>query len=232
MSVVPTRKQHAAVAVPRSEDTRQRLINAALSVFGAYGFEGASTRMIADQAGTNLAAIPYYFRGKEGLYRAAAESIVEACRREMSPVIQRAHSLRAQRNSSRRAALRVLHELLDRFSGLVIRSSDVDNWSSFVMREQLQPGAAFEILYEGIMREVSQACMTLLALALKRRVDDPEIAVRAHAILGQITVFQTGRATVCRLLGWSDFAPRHLKLIQKIVRENINQITSLNVRGS
>jgi len=76
------------------------------------------------------------------------------------------------------------------------------------------------------MREVSQACMRLLAIALNRRGDNPEIAVRTHTILGQITVFQTCRAVALRILGWQEYSPQHLKLIQKIVRENIDQITS------
>jgi AcrR family transcriptional regulator len=231
VSTVAERNEQVGMAT-RSEDTRQRLIDAALVVFGAYGFEGASTRVIAERAGANLAAIPYYFGGKEGLYRAAAQSVVEECKKEITPAIQKADSLCARRSVSRRSALRLLYELLDRFSGLVIRSSEADNWSSFVMREQLQPGAAFEILYEGIMREVSQACTKLLALALRQRGDDPEIAVRTHTILGQITVFQTSRAAALRLLGWREFSPQHLKLIQKIVRENIDQITSPKMRRS
>jgi|SRR5271166_5782717 len=216
----------------RSEDTRQRLIDAALVVFGAYGFEGASTRVIAEKAGANLAAIPYYFGGKEGLYRAAAQSVVEECKKEIAPAIRKADSLCAQHHVSRRSALHLLYELLDRFSSLVIRSSEADNWSSFVMREQLQPGAAFEILYEGVMRKVSQACTKLLAIALKQPGDSPEIAVRTHTILGQITVFQTSRAAALRLLGWREFSPQHLKLIQKIVRENIDQITAPKMRRS
>lgn len=229
--MVPARKEQLAIA-NRGEDTRERLIDAALKTFGAYGFEGASTRMIAEKAGANLAAIPYHFGGKEGLYRAAAQSVVEASRREISPALQKVHALSAQHNASRRLALRLLDELLEKFSGLVIRSSETDNWSSFVMREQLQPGAAFEILYEGIMREVSQACTTLLAIAVRGSVDDPEITVRAHTILGQITVFQTSRATALRLLGWREFSPKHMKLIQKIVRENIDQITASSTRKS
>ncbi|MBE9190364.1 TetR family transcriptional regulator [Gloeocapsopsis crepidinum LEGE 06123] len=59
----------------RGEDARHRLIDAGIEVFGISGFEAASTRHIADKAGVNLAAIPYYFGSKEGLYRAVAEHI-------------------------------------------------------------------------------------------------------------------------------------------------------------
>ncbi len=52
------------------EQTRERLMHAALRLFAQHGFEKTSTREIAEAAGTNLAAIKYYFGDKAGLYRA------------------------------------------------------------------------------------------------------------------------------------------------------------------
>jgi AcrR family transcriptional regulator len=56
-------------------DTRERLVDAALAVFGDVGFEGASTREIARRAGVALAALPYHFTTKDVLWRAAADRI-------------------------------------------------------------------------------------------------------------------------------------------------------------
>ena len=53
----------------RGEDTWRRILETALALFAAEGFEGASTREIAERAGVNLPAIQYYFGSKEGLYR-------------------------------------------------------------------------------------------------------------------------------------------------------------------
>lgn len=57
---------------PRSdgEQSRERLLHAALNLFAHQGFAKTSTREIAEAAGTNLAAIKYYFGDKAGLYRA------------------------------------------------------------------------------------------------------------------------------------------------------------------
>ncbi len=52
-------------------DSRQRLLQAALRCFAEHGFEKTSTRMIADAAQANVAAIRYYFGDKAGIYRAA-----------------------------------------------------------------------------------------------------------------------------------------------------------------
>lgn len=51
------------------EQSRERLMHAALRLFALQGFDKTSTREIAEAAGTNLAAIKYYFGDKAGLYR-------------------------------------------------------------------------------------------------------------------------------------------------------------------
>jgi TetR/AcrR family transcriptional regulator, regulator of cefoperazone and chloramphenicol sensitivity len=53
------------------EESRQRLLHAAVQCFAEHGFSKTSTRQIAQQAGVNIAAISYYFEDKAGLYRAA-----------------------------------------------------------------------------------------------------------------------------------------------------------------
>jgi len=64
------------VASPRAQRSdgslaRERPLHAALKLFADKGFAKASTREIAQAAGTNIAAISYYFGDKAGLYRAA-----------------------------------------------------------------------------------------------------------------------------------------------------------------
>jgi AcrR family transcriptional regulator len=69
------RAQRSRRPQQRSLDTREKLVDAALEVFAARGFDGATTRAIAERAGVALAALPYHFETKEALWRAAAERI-------------------------------------------------------------------------------------------------------------------------------------------------------------
>jgi AcrR family transcriptional regulator len=217
-------KRELATSSSRGEDTRQRLIEAALKIFGDHGFEGASTRMLADAAEANLAAIPYHFGSKEGLYRAAAEFIVENCGRDILPTISKIELALEGKKPGRKDATTLLQELLEGFSAIVVGSKFADSFAGFVMREQLQPGAAFEILYEGMMRRLTEACAKLLAIVLGRRSDDEKILIRTQTLLGQVLVFRTSRATVFRQLGWREFSKEQIKAIQSIVRENVDRI--------
>ncbi len=54
-------------------DKRQAIIESAIELFGARGFEGTSVRDIASDAKVNVAMINYYFGSKEKLF----ESVVE-----------------------------------------------------------------------------------------------------------------------------------------------------------
>lgn len=71
--VFPPAHHRQSPRAPRrdGEDSRQRLLLAALRLFADQGFAKTSTRELAEAAGVNIAAISYYFGDKAGLYRAA-----------------------------------------------------------------------------------------------------------------------------------------------------------------
>ena len=69
MRQAPRRTQRRTLA------TRERLLEAALPIFAAHGFDGATTREIAKRAGVALAALPYHFETKDALWRAAVDRI-------------------------------------------------------------------------------------------------------------------------------------------------------------
>lgn len=54
--------------MPEKENSRQKILDAALDVFYEVGFDGARVDMIAKRAGVNQALIYYYFKNKEELF--------------------------------------------------------------------------------------------------------------------------------------------------------------------
>ena len=71
----------------RGDLARRKLIEAGLAIFSAMGFDAASTRKLAAEAGVNIAAIPYYFGSKEGLFIGLMREGVEALDAEMTEVL-------------------------------------------------------------------------------------------------------------------------------------------------
>jgi TetR/AcrR family transcriptional regulator len=61
----------------RADQTRARILEAAVREFSENGLAGARTEHIAEAAGVNKALLYYYFEGKDALYQAALESVAQ-----------------------------------------------------------------------------------------------------------------------------------------------------------
>lgn len=61
----------------RADQTRARILDAAIRQFSDNGLAGARTERIAEAAGVNKALLYYYFSSKEALYSAAIEAVAE-----------------------------------------------------------------------------------------------------------------------------------------------------------
>ncbi len=77
LPVLPPKPTEVRDAAPGSKplrsdgiEARNRLLDAALTLFADKGFAKTSTREIAQAAQANIASISYYFGDKNGLYRA------------------------------------------------------------------------------------------------------------------------------------------------------------------
>jgi len=211
-------------AYQRGEESRQRMIETALDVFGLYGYEGASTRLLAKGAGVNLSAIPYYFGGKEGLYRAVAEYVALQIAERQTPVALKARAFLEDPSLTKQNALQLLLEILDTFAATVIGADDADRWARFVMREQMDPSPAFDILYEGAMKPMHTVCSALVARLLDQPADDPNTLIRTTAIIGQVLVFRSARGLVLKRFGWKRFTDERVKMIQGVIREQVKSI--------
>ena len=56
-------------------DLRSRVVPAARARFLAQGVDGASLRSIADDAGTSIGMVYYYFKTKDDLFLAVVEDV-------------------------------------------------------------------------------------------------------------------------------------------------------------
>jgi len=75
---------------------RERILAAALEIFGERGFDGARTRDIAERAGVNLGLLSYYFAGKQPLWQAAVSRAFEELAAEIALVTAQARSEAAE----------------------------------------------------------------------------------------------------------------------------------------
>lgn len=70
-----------------SIEVQERLLQVAAVEFASHGFEGASTRRIADQAGIFQAQIGYHIGSKDDLWRATVDFLFARLRTELDRAI-------------------------------------------------------------------------------------------------------------------------------------------------
>lgn len=187
----------------RGQESRDRIIEAAIGLFGEAGLDGTSTRVIAERAGGALPLIQYYFGGKEGLYLACAGHIATRIEGGMVPAIASVHALLGSGEAEPDELRRHLHAALGGFCEMVLGSGVPQGWVPFIVREQANPGPAFEILYDRIMRRVLEALAGLVAALARRDGRDPEVRATVLELVGHVLVFRTARAAALRAMDWS-----------------------------
>ncbi|HEV7306602.1 CerR family C-terminal domain-containing protein [Ensifer sp.] len=203
----------------RGDATREKLLTSSIDVFGRYGFDGATTRMLAEAAGVNLQAIPYYFGGKEGLYIAAAEhlaSIIIGHVAELrNTIIERLGRLDSAGEAlSPDEARTILTQLAQHMVGLFV-SRQSESWARFIIREQMEPTEAFERIYGSVMAPMIGTAGRLVATILNEPTQSDHVRLRTLSFVGSILVFRMANAAVLRQMGWQAVGPDELDILRR-----------------
>ncbi len=170
-----------------------RLLDIAVREFGAKGLDGASTRGIAAAAGTAMSSITYHYGGKDGLYLAAADHIAQLMADAMAPALAAEEGVSEDDRAGARAAVhRLMQHFIDKMS-----DADTEDWSLFILREQLAPSEAFERVWAGMMGQVLRRLADLICIATGAHGSAARVAT--VTLLGQALVVRSSRASVLRL---------------------------------
>jgi len=201
----------------KDESARTRLLEKGLQIFGMYGFEGVRTRTLADAAGVNQSAIPYYFGGKKGLYLAVAQHLTEILKNNFLQNALKATD--GSKDISKEKATEALKFIITEFSKVMMGSHITKVQSAFIAREQLQPTEAYDILFENFFKPLQRTIAYLVGRLIDLNEDDPQTIIVAHAILGQSNFFATGKEAYLRLQGIDDLDERHINDIARTLGE-------------
>jgi len=199
------------------EATRERIMDAALDLFGERGLTGTTVRDIAQRAKVNVAAISYHFGGKDELYRAVATTVIGSIearvRHRVAPLLDN-----PPRDPA--AALKALEDLVETMVEVIVGPEEMRRVARFIIREQMQPTFAFEILF-GVMSRLHGAATRLLALAAGLDPEAKETMLRVFLILGQVLFLRIAEAAVLRRLQLKRYDEALLTDVKALVRQNV-----------
>jgi TetR/AcrR family transcriptional regulator, regulator of cefoperazone and chloramphenicol sensitivity len=207
----------------KGQETRERILDAALKAFGQASFLAVTTRQISKAASVSLPTLQYYFGDKEGLYRACAEAIVERYRRHTKAAGAKAAEALNEGGSAETARVQ-LKALFAALGGFLVGSQEASRWAQFVARELRDPGAAFEILYSGLWRPGVEITARLIARIRGIPENDPAARIRALLLISSLLAFQSGRSVSLRTMHWTNIGSPELAMVLSEVEAQIDAI--------
>ncbi len=152
------------------EQSRERLLLAAMQLFATQGFVRTSTREIALAAGANVAAISYYFGDKAGLYRAALTDFMPPPEVNIAVFDQPGFTLR-----------QMLEGYYMQMLAPMMEGESAELRLRMWLRELLEPTGIWQNEIDNGIRPEFEALAVVLARHMQVPVDD-EIHRLVHAI--------------------------------------------------
>jgi hypothetical protein len=121
------------------------------------------------------------------------------------------------------AASTALLAIVDRFAEMMVHPESAA-WARFIVREQMEPTEAFDILYGGVMGRLVDHLSALTVRIGGGHCDAAEARLKTLAIVGQALVFRVARATLLRATGWADVDPGGAAAIRRVIRAHTGAI--------
>ena len=218
ISTSPMMEPVAPHELGRGPLARAALIRAGVQVFGENSLASATTREIAQLAGQNISAIAYYFGNKEGLYFAVAHHICDTLVERLGPLLDEIEAQLGQGTHEPEVCLHMFGRLI---GASLSTHQEMLTVTSIVVKEQMHPTKAFDILYQGCLERLHQVGARLIEAYTGEPPGQQETVLRFHALLGQSLAFRFARETIVRRAGWSDIGPDQVALIERVVIEQV-----------
>ena len=204
------------------ENTRERILDAALDLFGERGLTGTTVRDIAGRAKVNVAAISYHFGGKDELYREVARTVIGGIE---TRVASRAAHILQDPPAEPAAALAALETMMETVVDVIVGPQEMRRAARFISREQMQPTAAFEILFGTFPRLHTIACR-LLAAAAGLEPEAEETRLRTFLLIGQAVFLRIDEAVVLKRMEIERYDAEFLDKVKTLLKQNLRAIVA------
>lgn len=194
----------------RSEQTRHKLILAALDLIGRHGYELATTRNLAAQAEVNLAAIPYHFDTKEALCRSAAEFLaarIEALLHQPLRALQAASANCQDRDR----LIDLLSDFLLAQARALLSGEVPQSWLQFFLRSQSEVGNPAAPAFDAVLGPSRRLCQDLVGRILQRPPQDFVTRSLSFSLLHQVLYFRLAEPVLLQHLEQERLSPALLE---------------------
>ncbi|WP_338466850.1 CerR family C-terminal domain-containing protein [Novosphingobium sp. ZN18A2] len=198
-----------------SGTTADRILAAGMRCFAREGFAGATTRMIAAEAGVTLPVIAYHFGNKDGLHRACAQEIVEQHRRQLLPLTSAAREA-ASGPLAPEAARDWLEKILTALVAMITADTEQRLSTDFLLREMSEQGPGYTLLVDELWQPGIGLVADLIAIARRREPGSEQDRAGALMLIASLSAFTREEPISRAFLGWDALDGSRRKTVAEI----------------
>ncbi|MFI6287799.1 TetR/AcrR family transcriptional regulator [Streptomyces sp. NPDC051018] len=176
-------------AAPARTDTRERILDAAIGLFGERGYAATSLRAVTEAADANIAAVNYHFGSKEGLLRAVIDRAIGPVNTERERILDQLVS-----RGGTPAAEDLVRAFAETGATLAsVREQDARGAevARFMGRVMFEPDPAVRRIFADEVSPVEGRYLEALVDALPA-LPREEVVFRYRTMVGLLALHQTG----------------------------------------
>ena len=203
----------------KDENSKNRILETATTLFAQKGFDGTSVREICQKAGVNLCMISYYWGGKRELYEGIIENLIE----QQTEYARTFMDLdKSPSEYSKSECIELLITILERAVDFLYSNKISNDLIMFLLKEQQNPERKINSPAFSYVRE-------LLARIFDKDARDKEIIYKTVFIFSQLNSPRILPVFCLRELGQSEFREDDIEIIKNNIRFYIKKITTEGV---
>jgi AcrR family transcriptional regulator len=189
-----------------SEQTRERLLNAAREVFSECGFQGATVREICRRADANVAAVNYHFGSKNGL-------LAEALHFESLRLLQEAN---ARADACPEVRLRLF---IREFMHMLLDENNASSQCRIMAHELADPTPGLDKIVREAIAPLHEFLGKLVREIAGGKMDEAELRRCVHSILGQCSFYHHSHPVLQRLHPELRYDPEEIEAIAQHITD-------------
>lgn len=196
------------------DNSKERILSAAVKLFAQKGFDGTSIREICKIANANICMISYYWGGKKELYQGIIDDLIERQSEYTKTFIDFNLDPKTLKKSEQ---IELLMTMLDKFIAFFYSKNISKDLIIFLLKEQQNSSFMSKTPAFTYLRSV-------IASIFEKNVNDKEIIFRTLFIISQLNSPRILPSFSLRLLGQEDFVEEDIKIIKANIKLYINTL--------
>ncbi len=200
-----------------AKTTREKLIDAALEVFGERGYQNSTIQQIVEHAGTNIASINYHFGDKARFY----DEVVSHALNQLAE--------RADFGDDQAPPDEQLRRFIRWFMSHVVGVTDPSSFLEKIhIQEMVNPSPILDKLVGTFIRPNHMKLRAIVAALLPAGATEQHVRHHCFSVIGQCLHYKFGRPVIQRLYPDIEFTADYAD----VLAEHIADVSLAGMRAA